>query len=282
MERRDQRLVGRPAFTIVEVLVTMIVAAALLIGFYRVLTRQSRGYNQIIVSSDADETARSAASLLAWELRQAAIGGGTLVGALSANSVTLRSIQGIGIVCAKSTTDPAYAIWKNGGDIAATADDTALMYSHMLQVWRRLKISAVGTPADYGLTSCTWGGGRSPDLVVRVSDFSATDTLGIAVGSPFRTYRQVQYGVYQVNGRYWLGRKVSPSTGSYELLTGPLRGSTGLRFSYYTATGAVTTTPSQVASIKVTVLTESYKAYQARDGTVRYRYDSLSTRVAVR
>lgn len=272
----------RPGFTIAEMVLCMVIAGALMTGFYGVMTKQGRGYNRVIVSTDADATARSAAAALAWELRQATVGGNTLVGALDAQSVTLRSIQGVGIVCAKSATDPRYAIWKNGGDIQATVDDTAMVYAHMAQSWRKLKISAVGTPSDYSMTSCAWSGGRAPDLVVAVSDFSASDTAGIVVGSPFRTFRQVQYGVVLSGGRYWLGRKVSPSSGSYEILTGPLRGATGLRLAYYNSSGAVTTTASQVASVKITVLTESYKQYRDQSGTPRYRYDSLTTRVALR
>jgi hypothetical protein len=263
-------------------ILSMVVSGALLGGFYGVMMRQGRGYSRMIASTDADESARSAAAMLAWELRQASIGGNTLVGTLDAQSVTLRSVQGVGIVCAKSATDPRYAIWKNGGDIQATVDDTAMIYAHMSKAWRQLKISAVGTPADYSMTSCNWSGGRSPDLVVEVSGFAAADTAGIVVGSPFRTYRQVQYGVFQSAGRYWLGRKVSPSSGSYQVLTGPLRGSTGLRFTYYNASGAVTTTASQVASVKITILTESYRKYRDRDGTPAYRFDSLTTRVALR
>jgi prepilin-type N-terminal cleavage/methylation domain-containing protein len=272
----------RRGFTIAEMLLCMVVAGALMTGFYGVMTKQGRGYNRMVVSTDADETARSAAAVLAWELRQAAIGGNTLVGTLDAQSVTVRSVQGVGIVCAKSSTDPRYAIWKNGGDIQATADDTAMVYAHMSQAWRRLKISAVGTPADYSMTSCAWGGGRTPDLVVEVSGFTAADTAGIVVGSPFRAYRQVQYGVVQSGGRYWLGRKISPSSGSYQILTGPLRGATGLRLAYYSSSGAVTATASQVAMVKITVLTESYKQYRDQSGTPQYRYDSLTTRVALR
>ena len=272
----------RRGFTIAEMVLCMVVAGALMTGFYGVMTKQGRGYSRMVVSTDADESARSAAAILAWELRQAAIGGNTLVGTLDAQSVTLRSVQGVGIVCAKSASDPRYAIWKNGGDIQATTDDTAMVYAHMARAWRKLKISAVGTPADYSMTSCAWSGGRAPDLVVEVSGFSAADTAGIVVGSPFRAFRQVQYGVFQSNGRYWLGRKLSPSSGSYQILTGPLRGSTGVRFAYYNSSGAVTTTPSQVATVKITVLTESYRQYRDQNGTPRYRYDSLTTRVALR
>lgn len=273
---------GRPGFTIAEMLLSFVLASVLLGAFYRIMLRQGRGYSQIIVSGDADETARSAAAILASELRQATVGGGILVGTLDAQSITVRSIQGVGVVCAKSAAQPAFAIWRNAGNIQPAVNDTALFYAFALKTWRKLTISAVGTPAYYSMTSCNWAGGRAPDLVVEVAGFTATDTTGILVGSPFRTYRQVQYGVYQANGRYWLGRKVSPSTGSYQVFTGPLRGSTGLRFTYYDASGAVTTTASQVASVKVTVLSESYKQYRTADGTLQYRYDSLTARVALR
>jgi prepilin-type N-terminal cleavage/methylation domain-containing protein len=280
--RRPRWRRNRPAFTIIEMVVCMVVASMVVAALYKVMTRQGRAYNQVIVSGDADESARSAGAILSFELRQASLAGGTLIGSLDAQSITVRSLQGIGIVCAKSTSDPRYAIWKGSGDIQATADDTAMIYSQSLKVWRKLKIGSVGAPDVYGMPSCDWAGARPPDLVVQVANFGTTDTTGILVGSPFRAYRQVQYGVFQANGRYWLGRKVSPSSGTYQILTGPLRGSTGLRFTYYNASGATTATASQVASVRFTVLTESYKQYRSTDGSLRYRYDSVTTRVALR
>ncbi len=270
----------RGGFTLVETLIYTVVASVLLLSVVRLMTRQGRGYTQGVASGDVDESARDVGATLAWELRHAGMAGDTLLG-LFADSIRLRSVQGVGIVCAKHASQARYGIWKRFGDIAATVDDSALAYSSTKQAWRKMKVSAVGTGAALGVPACAWADGRAPDLVVQVSAFTATDTSGIVVGSPFRAYRSAAYGQFQEGGRWWFGRKVSG--GPWEKLTGPLRAeSPRLSFTYYGPTGAVTTVASAVSSVQFEVHTESYKLYRGNDGVPAYRYDSLTTRIMLR
>jgi len=286
MSDRRRSLLHRPrsraGFTIAEMLVYMVISSVVLMSTYRVMMRQGRGYSQQIASTDVDESARGAASLLAWELRQSGIANDGLQ-VLGAHSIALRSVQGVGIVCAKHSTLPRYGIWKQGGDIQATADDSAMLYVADVQKWRKLKIAAVGTPSGFGVTSCDGASGRAPDLVVEVTVTSASDTSGIKVGALLRAFRKVKYSEFTDGGRWWLGRKVGNAT-SWEKLTGPLLDSTsnGLTFTYQTASGATTTSPSSVAVVKVLVRTESNKKYRKNGGDPAYRQDSISTKVALR
>jgi hypothetical protein len=55
-----------------------------------------------------------------------------------------------------------------------------------------------------------------------------------------------------------------------------------LTFTYLTAAGATTTTPSSVALVQVKVKTESKKQYRKLGGTPVYRQDSVTTKVALR
>jgi hypothetical protein len=266
-------------------LVYMVVSSVVLMATYRVMMRQGRGYQQQIASTDVDESARGAAGMLAWELRHAAMAGDAFgtIGAATTHSVSMRSIQGVGVICAKHATLARYGIWKQGGDMLATSDDSAMIYVAAQQTWRKVKISSVGTTAALGVPSCAWAGGRAPDLVMEVTVTNAGDTLGIKVGSLVRAFRKVKYSAYQSEGRWWLGRKVGAAT-SWEKLTGPLLDSLsdGLTFTYLTAAGATTTTPSSVALVKVTVKTQSKKQYRKLGGAPVYRQDSVTTKVALR
>lgn len=271
----------RAGFTIGEMLVYMVVASFVLLATYRVMQGQGRGYSQQLAATDVDESARGAAGLLSWELRHAAMAGDTL-STLGAHSVTLRSVQGVGVICAKHATLPRYGIWKNGGDIQATSEDSALIYVVGSQKWRQLKIAQVGTPGGLGVSSCAWTGGRAPDLVIEVTVGSPKDTLGIKVGGLLRAFRKVKYTEFQDQDRWWFGRKVG--NGSYEKLTGPLldSASNGLTFSYFTSTGASTTTPSTVSVVQVLLRTESNKPYRKLKGRPTYRSDSIMTKIALR
>lgn len=280
----------------IEVIVALVVGMLVLGSVVQMLIVQSTGYRKQREQVDVRETAREAAALLSWDLKQAALGGSSFI-AMGANSVTIRSPRGVGTICGKMPvqTPPAvqlarYGLWKTGGNIQATADDTALIYQFGRDTalgqsrWTKLKITAVGTPAAMGVPSCVWTGGRAPDVVVEfaVNPLNKFDTAWIKVGAPVRTFRKVEYAEYQLNGRWWLGRKTGAAT-SYEQLTGPLLAPTsgGLSLTYYDASGAVTADPTAVASVAFTLRTESYKNTTIGSGYT-YQHDSLTTKVAVR
>jgi hypothetical protein len=265
----------------IELLVGLVVGLIVLSSVVQMLIVQSRGYRKQREIVDIRETAREATALLAWDLRQSAVGGSPLA-AMGANSIALRSPRGVGTICAKHPTLARYGLWKTGGNILATIDDSALVYQLGRDKWQALKITAVGTPAAMGVAACAWPGARPPDVVVEFAVGSKIDTSYIKVGAPLRNFRRVQYAEYQLNSRWWLGRKVGAAA-SYEQLTGPLvaPSSNGLAFAYYDTLGVVTANPGAVGSISITLRTESYKKTYV-GSTYVYQRDSLATKVALR
>lgn len=279
---RDRRAgAPRRGFTVIELLVGLVVGLIVLGSVVQMMIVQGRGYRKQREIIDIGETARGASALLSGDLRQSGFGDSPLA-AMGANSVALRSPRGIGTICAKHPTLARYGLWKTGGNILASADDSALVYQLARDKWTALKISAVGTPAAMGVPACAWPGARLPDVVVEFAVGTMTDTAYIKIGAPFRSFRRVEYGEYQLNSRWWLGRKVGASV-SYEQLTGPLLApaSNGLAFAYYDTLGAVTTNPNAVGSIAFTLRTESYDKTDVGN-TYVYQRDSLTTKVAVR
>ena len=271
------RAARKGGFTLPELLVSVVLGGIVLASVYKIMINQGRAYGKERELMDVRETVRSGATLLAWELRGAATGGSQLA-TMTADSLTLRAIQGFGIVCAKHATLPRYALWRSGGSIAATSDDSALAYMGSSQ-WRRQKISQVGTPTALGVTACAWPGARVPDLVVEVTG----DTSSIVVGASFRAFRTVRYAEYQTSGRWWLGRKVGAAA-TYDQLTGPLLApaSGGLKFAYYDTLGAVTANAAALGAVGFTVRAQSLKQLHLGPGPLQYQVDSLTTRVALR
>jgi prepilin-type N-terminal cleavage/methylation domain-containing protein len=270
----------RGGFTMIEVLVALVVGMLVLTSVVQLLIVQGRGYRKQREQVDVRETAREAAGLLSWDLRQAAVAGSPFA-VMGSNSVTIRSFRGLGTICGRHVVLPRYGLWKTGGNIQATVDDTALVYQIGRGQWSKLKITSVGTPAAMGVTACAWPGARPPDMVVEFAVTATTDTSYIKVGAPFRTFRRVQYAEFQQNNRWWLGRKVGAAA-SYELLTGPLLApaSNGLAFTYYDTLGAVTADPAAVGSVAFTLRTESFKNTISTGS--QYEHDSVTTKVAVR
>lgn len=272
---------GRRGFTIIELLVGLVVGLIVLGSVVQMLIVQSRGYRKQREIIDIRQTAREASALLAGDLRQSRVGGSPLA-AMGANSIALRSPRGMGTICAKHATLARYGLWKTGGNILAGSDDSALVQQLGRDKWTALKVTAVGTPAAMGVTACAWPGARPPEIVVEFAVGTKTDTSYIKVGAAFRSFRRVEYAEYQLNSRWWLGRKVGAAA-SYEQLTGPLvaPGSNGLAFVYYDTLGAVTTNPAAVGSVAVTLRTESFKKTYIGN-TFGYQRDSLTTKVALR
>jgi len=276
LSQRDRR-----GFTMIELIVSFVIGLIVLGSVVQMMIAQSRGYRKQREMVDVRETAREAAALLSWDLRQAAVAGSPFV-VMGANTVTVRSPRGLGTICAKHALLARYGLWKTAGNILATVDDTALVYQIGRGGWNKLKITAVGTPVAMGVTACAWPGARPPDVVVEFAVHTGTDTSYIKVGAPFRNFRRVEYAEYQQNSRWWLGRKVGAAA-SYEKLTGPLLApaSNGLAFAYYDTLGAVTINPAAVGSVAFTLRTESYKNATVGTSFV-YQHDSVTTQVAVR
>jgi prepilin-type N-terminal cleavage/methylation domain-containing protein len=271
----------RRGFTIIELLVGLVVGLMVMGSVVQMMIVQGRGYRKQREIIDIRETARQATALLAGDLRQSGVGESPL-SAMGANSIALRSPRGIGTICAKHATLARYGLWKTGGNILAGTDDSALVYQLGRDKWTKLKVTAVGTPAAMGVAACAWPGARPPDVVVEFAVGAKTDTSYIKVGAPFRNFRRVEYAEYQLNSRWWFGRKVG-AAGSYEQLTGPLvaPASNGLAFVYYDTLGAVTANPAAVGSVAFTLRTESFKKTYVGN-TYVYQRDSLTTKVALR
>jgi prepilin-type N-terminal cleavage/methylation domain-containing protein len=270
----------RRGFTLIEVLVGMVLGAIVMTGVVQMMIVQGRGYRKQREMIDVRQTAREAVALLSSDLRQSLTGGSPLA-AMGPGMVALRSPRGLGTICAKHATLARYGLWKTGGNIVAGVDDSAMVYQLGRDKWTVLKITAVGTPAAMGVTACAWPGARPPDVVVEFGVGTKTDTSYIKVGAPFRSFRRIEYAEYQLNSRWWLGRKVGAAA-SYDQLTGPLVApASGLTFTYYDTLGAVTANPSAVGSIAFTLRTESFKNTYVGT-TYVYQRDSLTTKVALR
>ncbi len=273
-------------FTLVEMMVYILLSGIVMASVYQLLIGQSRSYGKQRELMDVHGSLRAASALLAWEIRQASAADGDIY-AIGANSITLRSTQATGIVCATDHT-PAharYGIRGEAGDMAASVDDSALIFAagglgNSDDTWKVLKITDVDTLGVMFIGTCVWTASGPPDVGVEIAVTAPSDTADVAVGAPFRAFRRTEYGLYQADGRWWLGRKVGGAA-TYEKMTGPLRSQAGggLVFTDADSTGAATADPTKVATVDFVIRAESYVRPH---GMLDYQVDTLTTRVAVR
>ncbi|MGD2154063.1 MAG: hypothetical protein PVG79_12405 [Gemmatimonadales bacterium] len=302
-EKGAVRRLGAAGFTVVELLVYMVIAMVLLVGVYQLLIGQGRLYSKQRELQDVRTTMRTAANLLAWELRQASAAEGDLYD-IDIYEFTVRSVQGMGFVCAAHPSQPRYGLAFISGEFYATSEDSVMMYA----------LEGPGSSDDgwvIGTVGEKWSsGGGTPYCFYGDSNTVATDIVlevytvdpeeveegeevededklplsGVVVGAPVRAFRRVNYGLYVEGDRWWLGRKVGDAD-SYERLTGPLSApsDSGLVFVYYDRSGNVTADPSAVAFVDIILRAESFgKVRQAGELSPTVEQDTLTMRVSLR
>jgi type II secretory pathway pseudopilin PulG len=295
--RREQA-----GFTIVEVLVFLSLALIVIGAVYELLMGQNRLYQKQRELIDVRSNIRAAAAVLSWELRQASAREGDLY-SIGATSFTVRSIQGGGVICGEHPSQLRYGLWGTWGEFNTAAGDSALVFAAGSQgpdddAWKVVSVVAVLGAASGGVPTCFWGdadvgkgrgvgsgtgpstwtGNVTPDLVVEV----AGDMDSVYMGAPFRAFRPVEFGLFQDQGRWWLGRRVGG--GPYEILTGPLRppSDSGLVFTYFDQAGSTTTDPSKVALVQIVTRGESFGKVPRRGQAPSAEQDTLTIRVKLR
>ena len=266
---------GTAGFTFVELLIAMIVSGIVASSLYALMTVQNRGYLQVRESADVHGTLRSTATLLAWELKYADAGAGDLY-TIGPNAVELRSVQGTAVICSKEGGGQ-YGLFHGEGDLSTTADSVLVFsvgqFGPADDTWKILALQDL--PA--GGATCAWPGSPAVQMRLHATVVAPSDTSGIEVGAPIRTFRRVEYGTFQWRGRWWAGRRVAG--GAWEPLAGPLADSTGLRLAYFDGAGAATTDPLQVRAVELLLRAES----AGRTGPGRApKLDSLRVKVNLR
>ncbi len=170
---RPQRAPGgrrrHHGFTLIEMMISMVVAGLVMTGVYQLLIGQSRSYGQQRELMDVHQTLRSAGAMLAWEMRQLSAWEGDL-SVIGENSITLRSVQGGGIVCARDSVLVTTGLGMTWGDLLSVAkDDSVMVFAADLDTWMAGKVGEI-VPVIAPLPWCDWGGGSSipPDLTFKL------------------------------------------------------------------------------------------------------------------
>ncbi len=282
----------RRGFTLVELLVALTVGLVVAGAVFEVLFSQWRLLSAHRGRMDARQSLRTAAALLSWEFSATSPAAGDLY-SIASDSLTLRALQGTGIVCSHATfgSKQHFGLQQTWGYFDATADDSALVYTVTSGRWDAVAVGKAynkeqawsPAPSGGGTPVCFWGDSTTaaprPEATLQLQ---GPDPIlaGIGVGAPVRVYRRTHYALFQRDGYWWLGRRIGAAA-DFEIVTGPMLppDSGGVEFTYYDESGAVTTDPARVARIDIALKARSVGG----EGAVqRTGQDSLRTSVFIR
>jgi prepilin-type N-terminal cleavage/methylation domain-containing protein len=280
----------RHGFTLVELLVALMLFAIMGGAMVRVLTSQQRAYNSQLQRTGLQQNIRVAGTLLPNEFRGLNPADSDIV-AMSDTSLTVRSIQQLGVVCnppvlggaltglTVTMRGPLYTAARSfvagdsvfawyEGDGSKRDDDG----------WVRGKVTAAANGSCPTLPNAGADPLLTLSFALRPTQPNAAGS--IPTGSPILGYENRTYRLFQTGGRWYLG--LARGAGATDQLIGPLIGSTGLTFSYLDAAGAVTAVPTAVTTINVTLRAETKDPIRKSDGSFGTAKDSVVLAVVVR
>jgi hypothetical protein len=172
--------------------------------------------------------------------------------AIAATDITYRGMRGIGFICQEPT---ATEIRISRSSFSGYRDPQAVRDSlHVFiegdedrdedDVWLRVPITAVSTTA-----ACP--GAIGPGITLTTTN--TPSLVGLDTGTPIRFFEVMQIKLHQEDGRSWLGARSVSAAEAIRPVLGPLADENGFVLRYLDATGAVTTDPTAIKSIGVTL-----------------------------
>lgn len=264
----------RSGFTLVELIVVVVLGALVIAASMEVLITNQRTYTAQSAQIQGQEATRAALDILWGEVRELSTRGGDLLG-MGPNTMRVRVMRKFGIVCSVDLTGSHPVLRVIGPENRFENQDSIVVFADNIETrqkddaWIRAQVTKVDTTV-----SCL---GRPAEQLEFGGQKPLFTADSVRRGAPIRSYVQFTYGLYPYDGAYYLGR-IALGAKSVTPLVGPLDPRTGVQFTYMDSTGAVTTIPTQVRQIAVTVRTLS----NVKNVTSGFVSDSLTTWIYTR
>ncbi len=260
----------RRGFTLVELMIVAVVGAMVVGATYQIMLSSQRALTIQTAQVQSQQTVRAGLDILFAELRELSRAEGDIL-TMGPDRIEIRAMRAFGLVCDVDPSGSPLRVQKigqffeDGDSIVVFADNRVEIASDDTILSGR--VSSIDT------TETCPGGDAAQSLTVPalVSAF-ANDT--VRIGAPVRGFTIYTYGLYQLEGDFYLARRSGTTTAP---LVGPLS-SNGVSFIYTDSFGNVTTNPRDVSQIEVTLRSES----RVRDMQGRTVADSLRTAIFLR
>lgn len=245
----------REGLTLIELLIVMVLGTFVAGAVYQTLAIQEQSYRATSAMLHDQDALRIGLGVLEAELREtasegAAIGGTDLL-TITADSVRFRAPRKLGFVCAAQANDKWVRVWNEGEEFAAGDGVLVFIEGEVTRASDDGWVANTVTSAPSDNTGCDTSPTGATDQKVNLDLDNLT---GVGVGAPVRGYTETTYGLFQFGTEWGLGRL--ESDGTLRLVVGGLAGpGSGLVFEYFDDSGATTTNPANVHSIRITMET---------------------------
>jgi prepilin-type N-terminal cleavage/methylation domain-containing protein len=291
----------RRGFTLTEMMFVLVLFGLVAGVTMRIIVRQQKFYSSTTDLMAMRNTLRDVGEAMPSDLRGISSIGGDIL-AMSDSAIDFRLATGISVLCSIGATrltaviPPTTLSRQNGISVwlaAPTTGDIAYVYDEGAasvvsdDVWDQVTLAAALSAG-----SCpTYTANATEAAAAQTITFAAALNANVPVGSVIRFYRRAKYKLYQPNaGAWYLGYQDCPAgvCGTMQPVSGPYLAysatpaSTGLRFIYRDATGAVTATPAQVARIDIIAKAQTENPIRMPGRPEGYFSDSLVVTIALR
>ena len=260
----------RRGFTLVELMIVAVVGAMVVGATYKIMLSSQRALTIQTAQVRGQQTVRAGLDILFAELRELSRAEGDIL-TMGSDRIELRAMRAFGLVCSVNPSGSPMLVQKIGR-FFASGDSIMVFADNRVEIASDDTILS-GSVAGIDTTQTCSGADTAQSLTVPalVSAF-ATDT--VRIGAPVRAFTIYTYGLYSLDGDYYLARSSGATTTP---LVGPLS-SNGVSFIYTDSFGNVTTNPRAVSQIEVTLRSES----KILDPQGRPVADSLTTAIYLR
>ena len=273
---------ARAGFTLVEMLLAMIIFVLTVSLIYASMQLMEKVQRTASEKAGSQLTLRSGSQTVAVELREvnnvAGVGTSDLV-AITGSSVTYWAMRNSGMTCQVANNEvrirlgPTYS----GYRLPDMPSDSLLVFADHDSVsvaddeW-------VQAPVLGSVSASTCPDGAAA-LAIGTSGLVVAD---YQVPGPVRTFELMQLAITTSGGRQYVGAQSLSGGGGMQPVIGPIT-SGGLQFVYRDSAGAITTVPSAVRTIDLTVYSETSRPVTTLGGGVgALLSDSLALRILLR
>lgn len=259
----------RGGFTLVELLIVAVLGVIVVGATYQMILTSQRAYTTQTAQLQGQQTVRAGIDILFAELRELSGVEGDIL-EMNPDRIEIRAMRAFGLVCNVNPTGSPIRV-KKIGRFFADGDSIVVFADNNPDISSDDTILFGAVSALDSTQTCSGADSAQSLTVPALALALANDT--VRIGAPVRGFSVYTYGLFLIDGDYYLGRESGVTTAP---LVGPLAPN-GVSFIYMDALGNVTTDPRAVAQIEVTLLSRSRVV--TRRGPVA---DSLTTVIYLR
>ena len=261
----------RRGFTLSELMIVAVLGAVVVGATYQIMLSSQRALTIQTAQVQGQQTVRAGLDILFTELRELSRAEGDIL-TMGPDRIEVRAMRTFGLVCGVDVSGSPLRVQKIGRFFVA-GDSVMVFADNDPDIASDDTILSGMVDSSVDTTQTCSGADTAQSLSVGALPTAlANDT--VRIGAPVRGFTIYTYGLYSLDGDYYLARKDGLTTAR---LVGPLS-SNGVSFIYRDSFGNVTTNPRAVSQIDVTLRSES----EVLDPQGRPVADSLTTAIYLR